>query len=53
LGSELVKILGKLIGEINTNILWEAFTLIDPKSTKILNNLTLIFAHLGSARVKR
>jgi len=34
------------------NILSEAFMLIDPESVKKINNLTVIFTHFGSGRIK-
>ncbi len=34
------------------NILLEAFTLVDPKSVKKIDNLSVIFTHLGSVSVK-
>jgi len=33
-------------------ILWEAFMVLDPESVKKINNLTVIFTHLGSVLVK-
>jgi len=34
------------------NVLGAAFTLVDIKSVKKIDNLTVIFKHLGSASVK-
>jgi len=35
-----------------TNVLREAFMLVDPKSIKNIDNLTVIFMHLGLACIK-
>jgi hypothetical protein len=43
----------RLISGVNfTNILQAAFALVDPKSVKKIENLTVVFMPLGSAHVK-
>ena len=49
------KVVGKLekkSGVNFTNILLEAFKLVDPESVKKIDNLTVFFTLLGSASVK-
>ncbi len=38
------------LGDSFTNVLHEAFMLVDPKSVKKFENLTVFFMLLGSAR---